>query len=378
MNTTDENNTAALFGALMGALPAARTYLSGLQADVDATNRSTRQIAVNINGLDGKVKALLVRGDMLRGMFPVVQDFQSGLVAPFMGAKNANVLAVVSTSNPPPVVAEERDVASFNYPPLVSSYDSKLLIDPTKPQGQLAFIGRAFTRPEVAAFLTGIAQDKIPSSAGLVRIFRGVNGLVEALSEVDIADADTAKEVFKRLFPKSSTGTSGGIVGGGVPGIIDLIQASSGITITNTTSETGWTDRILTIPAGRIPVGRILRVKLGVTVPSGNSTDTLLLKLRNGTTVSGSTVLVTGPAIDVGNSGDAIAATIDITRRADVGGSPRGQATAMFTGAAAGAVVGAESNLDFNADIKLLVTGTWGAGSASDQAALTSFSAELV
>lgn len=376
MNTTDENNTAALFGALMGALPAARTYLSGLQADVDANNRSARQISVNIHTLDGKVKAFLVRGDNLRAMFPVWNDLQQGVVAPFTATKNENVLAASGRPNPPPTVADESDVASFSYPPTVSVYDGRLMVDPNKAQGQLAFVGRAFTRPEVAAFLAGIAQDMIPDSTGLVRIFRGVNGLVEALKEVDIADADTAKEVFKRLFPGAVTAGSSG---GGLPGLIDLIQSTSGITITNTTSETGWTDRILTIPAGRIPVGRILRVKIGINVPSGHSTDTLQLKLRNGTSVSGSTTLVTGPAIDVSDSGDGMAVVIDITRRADVAGTPRAQATAMFTGAAAGgAVIGSETNLDFNSDLKLLVSGTWSVANASNQATLTSFSSELV
>ena len=112
MSTTDDNNMSALLGAVMGALPPARSYLVGLQEDIDANARNNRKLAISLDGVSGKVNLFLSRGDTLRGMFPVVQDFQSGLVTPYMAAKNANVLAVVATTDPPPLVAAERDVVT--------------------------------------------------------------------------------------------------------------------------------------------------------------------------------------------------------------------------------------------------------------------------
>ncbi len=159
--------------------------------------------------------------------------------------------------------------------------------------------------------------------------------------------------------------------------LVGAITASSD-PVSNTTSETPF-DQSVMVPANLLSVGSVLRIDAKVSVPSGNSTDTLTLKLK-----LGSQVLVTSPAVDVTNGGGdcgvlsaivtvrSIGSSGSLTANSQVGLGVPGTAT-MRVGGVAGAFT-----LDTTAAQAVTVTATWSAMSASDQAVLEDLVVTLV
>jgi len=76
-------------------------------------------------------------------------------------------------------------------------------------------------------------------------------------------------------------------------------NAADSAAVTNTTAETAF-DKTYTIPAGSLKVGDTIRIRGYAIATATNSTDTLSIKLK-----IGSTVLFTAPATDVAN-GDIV------------------------------------------------------------------------
>ena len=72
---------------------------------------------------------------------------------------------------------------------------------------------------------------------------------------------------------------------------------TSSATITNTAVETAF-DQTITVPANTLSVGSLLRILAKVSVPSGNSTNTLTLRLK-----VGSQVVALTAAVDVTDAG---------------------------------------------------------------------------
>jgi len=141
--------------------------------------------------------------------------------------------------------------------------------------------------------------------------------------------------------------------------------------ITNTTDETAF-DKTYSIPANTLRVGDVIRIKGHVTTPSTNSTNTLTLKVK-----LGSTILLASAAVDVAN-GDIGAFEVEVIVRT-VGAS----GTIVAIGDIGLGVIGtvglnpkllASTAIDTTAAQAVTVTATWSAASESNTVRLDSLS----
>jgi len=157
---------------------------------------------------------------------------------------------------------------------------------------------------------------------------------------------------------------------------LSVITAASS-TITNTTTETAFSTTF-SIPANRLRVGSVLRLRARASVSSGNSTDTLTLRAR--LTNAAGTLLGEGPAVDVTNGGGDVG-DIDlemIVRTLGSGGTMMtngkiGLLTAVESTGSAGAVT-----IDTTAANVLVITAQWSAASASNIVAMDGGSLQIV
>lgn len=151
--------------------------------------------------------------------------------------------------------------------------------------------------------------------------------------------------------------------------LIGAITATS-TAVTNVNSETAF-DKTVSIPANLLSAGAVLKIFAKVNVTSGNSTDTLQLKLK-----IGSQVLCTTPAVDVTNGGGDLGVLSSMVTIRSIGSS--GVATAGGSsglgvpGTATLRVDGVAGTftLDTTAAQSVSVTATWSAASTSDICAL--------
>lgn len=139
-------------------------------------------------------------------------------------------------------------------------------------------------------------------------------------------------------------------------------------TVTNTTAETSF-GQTYTIPAKTLQDGDVLKFTVSGFVPSANSTDTLNVKLKMGSTV----VAATG-AVDI-TTNDAFQIEMSVVIRTDgasgvmTGG---GFASLGVAGTGTGKVITlAPTAVNTNANILVDVTATYSAASTSDQAYMT-------
>lgn len=157
---------------------------------------------------------------------------------------------------------------------------------------------------------------------------------------------------------------------------LSVITAASS-TITNTTTETAFSTTF-SIPANRLRVGSVLRLRARASVSSGNSTDTLTLRAR--LTNAAGALLGEGPAVDVTNGGGDVG-DIDlemIVRTLGGGGTMMtsgkiGLLTAVKSTGSAGAVT-----IDTTAANVLVITAQWSVASASNIVAMDGGSLQIV
>ncbi len=157
---------------------------------------------------------------------------------------------------------------------------------------------------------------------------------------------------------------------------LSVITAASS-TITNTTTETAFSTTF-SIPANRLRVGSVLRLRARASVSSGNSTDTLTLRAR--LTNAAGALLGEGPAVDVTNGGGDVG-DIDlemIVRTLGGGGTMMtngkiGLLTAVKSTGSEGAVT-----IDTTAANVLVITAQWSVASASNIVAMDGGSLQIV
>lgn len=157
---------------------------------------------------------------------------------------------------------------------------------------------------------------------------------------------------------------------------LSVITAASS-TITNTTTETAFSTTF-SIPANRLRVGSVLRLRARASVSSGNSTDTLTLRAR--LTNAAGALLGEGPAVDVTNGGGDVG-DIDlemIVRTLGSGGTMMtngkiGLLTAVKSTGSEGAVT-----IDTTAANVLVITAQWSVASASNIVAMDGGSLQIV
>lgn len=146
--------------------------------------------------------------------------------------------------------------------------------------------------------------------------------------------------------------------------------------VTNTTTETAFSNGSVTIPKNTLQVGDVIRIRGQAVASATNSTDTLTVKVK-----IGSTVIATTGAVDVAN-GDV--ATFDVTltvRAIGASGSIVAQGTISLgtpgTVTAKPFTLGATA-LDTTVDEVITITATWSVANAGDVVALQSLMVEHV
>lgn len=145
--------------------------------------------------------------------------------------------------------------------------------------------------------------------------------------------------------------------------------------VTNTTTQTAF-DKAVTIPANTLKVGDVIRVTAQAIATATNSTDTLNVTLRIGTT----DVIATG-AVDVANNDVAVIMAELVIRT--VGASGTFVAAGLTAIGAAGTAtarpqIKASTAIDTTADLSVNATATWSVASASDSVRLDVMDVQLI
>jgi len=138
--------------------------------------------------------------------------------------------------------------------------------------------------------------------------------------------------------------------------------------VSNTTTETAF-DKSYTIPANLLVAGDVLTIKGQVIATATNSTDTLNIKLK-----LGSTVLVASAAVDVANNDVVFFEITVLVRTAGASGTYVAAGHCSTVGAAGTvtqrAAFVASTAIDTTATNAITVTATWSAASSGDSVRL--------
>lgn len=156
--------------------------------------------------------------------------------------------------------------------------------------------------------------------------------------------------------------------------LANTVAASSAVS--NTTTETAFSNGTVTIPKNTLKVGDTIRVRAQGIATATNSTDTLTVKLK-----LGSTVVVTTGAVDVADN-DIFVIEAWLTIRT-IGASGTFVASGAVSLGASGtvtrkAVFLASTAIDTTADNTLTVTATWSAASSSNSVRMDALTIEQV
>ncbi len=149
--------------------------------------------------------------------------------------------------------------------------------------------------------------------------------------------------------------------------------ASSALTASST--ETTFSTGTVTLPANNLGAGSVIRFRAQVIATATNSTDTLTVKVK-----IGSTVIATTGAVDVANNDIAYIEGCLIVRTA--GASGTAVATGVVGLGAEGTVTAkpfklASTTLDTTAAQAVTVSGQWSTTSGSNSCRLDVFTVEL-
>jgi hypothetical protein len=151
-------------------------------------------------------------------------------------------------------------------------------------------------------------------------------------------------------------------------------ETADSAVITNTTAETAF-DKSYTLPANTVAVGDVLKITGFANIVAANSTDTLNLKLKIGSTI----ILATG-AVDVA-AGDTgyFEATVVVRAIGAVGSIVASGESALGTGGTATVRPAqlAATAIDTTADQLISVTATWSVANAGNQVKLQELVVEL-
>lgn len=152
------------------------------------------------------------------------------------------------------------------------------------------------------------------------------------------------------------------------------VNAAASSAITNTNTETAF-DVSYTIPASTLQVGDVVTIKAQVIATSTNSTDTLTIKVKQG-----SNVLAATAAVDVANNDIAFIEVNMIVRT--IGASGTYVAAGMVSNGVAGTatmrpVYKASTTIDTTATQAITVTAEWSVAHASNSCRLDILDVEL-
>lgn len=146
--------------------------------------------------------------------------------------------------------------------------------------------------------------------------------------------------------------------------------------ITNTTTETTFSNGTVTIPKNTLAAGDVIRVRAQGIAPATNSTDTLTIKLK-----IGSTVIATTGAIDVANNDIFVVDASIVIRTVGATGTLVAYGTVSLgaSGTATAKVFNlASTTVDTTADQTLTVTATWSVANAGNTVQMDNLLVEKV
>lgn len=260
----------------------------------------------------------------------------------------------------------------------------------------------------------GCAIDYTPATAktaGDVVFHRGLAGVVKTDIEANQLGALTVEGVFRfdkpagavaigqRVFwdaanSEANTAGTGPYLGyavaaaasgdttvdvainGNSEGSMSLVAVAASTALTNSTTETNFDNSTLTIPANSLNVGDVIRVRAQVIATATNSTDTLTVKLKLGSTAVAST-----GAVDVANNDIAYIDADLVVRTIGATG------TLVATGAVGLGVEGtatakpfklASTTVDTTAALTLAVSGQWSVANAGDSCRLDVCNVQII
>lgn len=213
---------------------------------------------------------------------------------------------------------------------------------------------RLFAPPTVK----GSASTTIPNNAYFWAIKKGATSVNSDGSAILLNDGLVQSATAGQV--KTDYGVAGGEV---------FASAVASTVLTNTVTATKY-DQNYTFPANSLNAGDHIRITGEISIPSGNSTDTLTTDL-----MLGSQVINTLAAFDPTNGGgDIIAFVADIEIRT-AGASGTMVATVTWTKNVNGTTTVAEAQLastaiDTTATQQVALRGTWSVANAADQSRL--------
>lgn len=161
-------------------------------------------------------------------------------------------------------------------------------------------------------------------------------------------------------------------------GTTAYVMTAAGTALSNTTTETALGS--YTIPANRLSVGSVIRIRYQGIATATNSTDTLAVKLYIGG-LSG-TALISAAAIDVANNDLFGGEFTVVVRTIGASGTIVGYGTYKTTAAEGTATIKddflASTTLDTTASKDITVSGTWSVASASNSCRLDILNVEIL
>lgn len=208
-------------GAIAGAGVAALVQL-------DRLNEDTKRRADNAQGdaadALGQLRALSVRGEVIRSRLPIVQDAQVGLA---LAQPQQSLPALVPTTAP----AQRPDltqtlltiVRALTWPPRLGEYNAQGM---SIRAGDMTLVSLVQTYPEVAAFLLGLAQPATLPAESQAQIALAANGLTSVLAGLNLT-ASQYLAAWARLF--AGVSFSSGHEDPGAPPVIVAGSIAAGL-----------------------------------------------------------------------------------------------------------------------------------------------------
>lgn len=348
----NESNAAA-WGAVAGALVGLSALRKGLDDDTERARRKATDAQSQSRAALTRLQALLASGFMLRGLDHRVADFELGQAYPGNAdAPNPSAFLDATQSIARPQMTEALAVAPQQWPPSTNAYnDNGLLTHPAEGLvGQNVATGLVLGYAENRAFLLGLPGSAHPSSFTLAQYFRLARGLGSALAGIAAGSAplgvDDYQAAFLRLFQPGGAPASGYASG------LVFAALADGAAYGNSTSETALASVV--VPKDLLAVGESAEVVFGeVALGAANLTTRVRLDSLTGTVLHQTLTAI--------STQGTLRQTVNITRRADVGGNQVYEIISE-SGAAATDVVSWVPGFDHT----LVLTGVWSAAAVGN------------
>lgn len=288
-----------------------------------------------------------------RGLVPIGANLKGGYVVAHASTTDNKI---VSLPNHASALLGGRSYAGVNVSQgLTTTTDNEITVQRLGIAPCLLKIGSACTAGDYAAY--------DPADGGVIVPYTSPAQVV--IGKFSQTKTSSSAEQFVGVFLQEGIGAG---TNRATPPLGEVTSPSG--TVSNTTVETVLTS--FTVPANFTSAGTILRLRAKCTVTSGNSTDTLTLRVRLDS-VAG-TILAASPAVNVTDAGGdtgiidlslVVGTAGNVISTFGIAGISPGQAVATGGNVQ---TTGSAGYVAFNPALShaILVTAQWSASSASD------------